>query len=461
MQSLRENLLKRVAPPSPKTRSNSNSRKALLDALAAQERLAKAGESSFRAASVLGLHFDNRASKRGLINYDSAAASRAGVNIHDPEGCFHILSNSPFTQRGICFPSVHHFVMAERFKGSPIEAEIPAAASLWEIDRLCEIGEQNEWERPDWPQVRLNALIVGTFLKFRQNPDALKVLIRTKQRTIVQENLPSHYQKWIAHEKVEKKRVDDAGGRDDYLYSSASRSARNRSKSASEFLNEKVHRESGAGQEEKTVITGSSHRNLGGAVLMSLRKKLILAFQYDEKARIKKRQMEILAQQMEEAKKKEVEVAAKAAAKAALEPSSKPKNNNNNNDNNNNNETPRRAQSNNNNKFPGNRSRTSSSTKKKTTIPGGKKFSSSTIVAAGKNSNANNNNKNHQNTEKTEEEKEKKQEQEKEEQKDDQEEVAVLNQYKEEEEIPSEADQQKELDEMQNEILADVMEGQE
>src|SRR3989338_5812248 len=150
MQSLRENLNKRVAPPSPKKRSNSNSRKALLDAIAAQERLAKAGESSYRAAAVLGLHFDARASKRGQVNYDNAAASRAGVNIHDPEGCFHILSCSPFTQRGICFPSVHHFVMAERFKGSPLEAELPAAASLWEIDRLCEIGEQNGWERSDW-----------------------------------------------------------------------------------------------------------------------------------------------------------------------------------------------------------------------------------------------------------------------------------------------------------------------
>lgn len=310
--NLRTNLNKRVTPPKTRKKSNSDSRSSLLAALEAQERLARAGECSFRAANANGLHFDQRAGKRAEANYDNQAASRAGVSIHDPEGCFHILSHTPFTQRGVYYPSVHHFVMSERFKGSPIESEIPAAASLWEIDRLCEQGEQNGWERPDWPQVRLNTLIIGTFLKFRQNGEALKILIRTKQKTIVQENLPTHYHKWIAHEKVEKIKKSAEDVEDDY------RSARSR-RSASEHLSQQAAEKAGVATDEKTVVTGSSHRNLGGAVLMSLRKKLMLAFQADEKARIKKRQMEILAQQLAEQKKKEEEKAAKAAAKEAAD----------------------------------------------------------------------------------------------------------------------------------------------
>jgi predicted NAD-dependent protein-ADP-ribosyltransferase YbiA (DUF1768 family) len=303
--NLRSNLNKRVAPPSasPRARTNSNSRKALLDALAAQERLAKAGESSFRAANALGLHFDQRASKRADLNYDNGAAARAGVPIHDQEACFHILSYTPFTQRGICYPTVHHFVMSERFKGSPIESEIPCAASLWEIDRLCEMGEENKWERPDWPQVRLNTLVIGTFLKFRQNADALKTLIRTKQRTIVQENLPAHYQKWIAHEKVEKQKKSSDEVEEETRKAGGSR------RSAADFLSQQAAVSTHG--DEKTVITGSTHKNLGGAVLMSIRKKLIYAFQADEKSRIKKRQMEILAQQLQEQKKKEEEKAEK------------------------------------------------------------------------------------------------------------------------------------------------------
>lgn len=309
--NLRSNLNKRVAPPStsPRNRTNSGSRKALLDALAAQERLAKAGESSFRAANANGLHFDQRVGKRADVNYDNAAASRAGVHVHDPEACFHILSFTPFTQRGICYPSVHHFVMAERFKGSPIESEIPSAASLWEIDRLCEMGEQNNWERPDWPQVRLNTLVIGTFLKFRQNSDALKVLIRTKQRTIVQESIPAHYQKWIAHEKVEKLKKNSEDAEEDSSSSARRVGGAAAKRSASEFLTQQAA--IAAYGDEKTVITGSTHKNLAGAVLMSIRKKLIYAFQADEKARIKKRQMEILAQQLQEQKKKEEEKAEK------------------------------------------------------------------------------------------------------------------------------------------------------
>ena len=160
----------------------------------------------------------------------------------------------------------------------------------------------------------MNTLIIGTFLKFRQNSEALKTLIRTKQKTIVQENLPPHYQKWIAHEKVEKVKKSTEELEDDY------RSARSR-RSASEHLSSIAAEKNGISNDEKTVVTGSSHKNLGGAVLMSIRKKLALAYQADEKARIKKRQMEILSQQLAEHKKKEEEKAAKLAAKEAAEAS--------------------------------------------------------------------------------------------------------------------------------------------
>lgn len=323
--NLRSNLNKAAAPPARQRRPTSGGRGNLLASLEEAERLAKAGESSFRAASARGLLFDHRASKRAHVVYDNHAASRAGVTLGDPEASFSILSFHPFTQRSLTYPTVHHYVMAERFAGSPIAAEIPQAASLWELDRLVGIGEANKWERPDWQQVRLNTLIMGNYLKFRQNHDIMRTLIRTKQRTIVTDPLPAHYRDWVAHEKVVKKNPtadeDDAANNNNNIASSdagasgsrllpflppliAAAAASTRSVT-SYLLNDKE-------KEEPTTITlGSTCKNLGGAVLMSLRKKLAIAFQADEKQRIKERQMQILKQQMEEKaardKKKEEE----------------------------------------------------------------------------------------------------------------------------------------------------------
>lgn len=102
-----------------------------------------------------------------------------------PYGCFSILSPHPIVVRHLHYPSVHHFFLCERFKGTPLEEDIRVATSLWEVDRLVKRGESQGLQRDDWDRTKADVMLLGNYYKFRQNADAQVILIQTGTKTIV------------------------------------------------------------------------------------------------------------------------------------------------------------------------------------------------------------------------------------------------------------------------------------
>lgn len=119
----------------------------------------------------------------------AAAASRAVIKFHDVNeptyGALSILSPHAIVVRHVTYPSVHHFFLCERFKGTGVEEEIRRATSLWEVDRQVRRGEANGLQREDWDRVKADVMLLGNYYKFKQNPDAQTVLQQTGQRPLV------------------------------------------------------------------------------------------------------------------------------------------------------------------------------------------------------------------------------------------------------------------------------------
>lgn len=116
--------------------------------------------------------------------------SKQGVakfhDVHDgPYGSFSVLSPHPITVRHQHYPSVHHFFLCERFKGTNIEEDIRSATSLWEVDRLVKRGESMNLQREDWDRVKTDVMLLGNYYKFKQNGDAQVILLQTGTKTIV------------------------------------------------------------------------------------------------------------------------------------------------------------------------------------------------------------------------------------------------------------------------------------
>jgi ribA/ribD-fused uncharacterized protein len=117
------------------------------------------------------------------------ASSRAVIRFHDvnevPYGALSMLSPHPITVRHVTYPSVHHYFLCERFKGTGVEEEIRKATSLWEVDRQVRRGEAVGLQRADWDAVKADIMLLATYYKFRQNSNAYEVLMQTGARPLV------------------------------------------------------------------------------------------------------------------------------------------------------------------------------------------------------------------------------------------------------------------------------------
>lgn len=115
--------------------------------------------------------------------------SRAVVKFHDVNdmtyGALSMLSPHPIRVRHVNYPSVHHFFLCERFKGTGIEEEIRAATSLWEVDRQVRRGEASGLQRDDWDRVKADVMLLANYYKFKQNPHAFEVLMSTGQKPLI------------------------------------------------------------------------------------------------------------------------------------------------------------------------------------------------------------------------------------------------------------------------------------
>lgn len=137
------------------------------------------------AATPLSAHDKQQA----LFSIPAGVSQKNLVRFHDVNdpvyGCFSVLSPHPVTVRHVTYPSVHHFFLCERFKGSGVEQEILKASSLWEVDRQVRRGEIAGLQLENWDAVKVDVMLLGNYYKFRQNPNALHTLLGTGHKILI------------------------------------------------------------------------------------------------------------------------------------------------------------------------------------------------------------------------------------------------------------------------------------
>ncbi|KAK7198007.1 hypothetical protein NESM_000756000 [Novymonas esmeraldas] len=100
--------------------------------------------------------------------------------VHDSQyGVLSPLSPSPLVVRHVQYPSLHHYFLCERFKGSPAERWVAEATTVWSLDRLVKTAEAEGHQRTNWNKVKVDVMLLGTYLKFKQNEAARAVLLST------------------------------------------------------------------------------------------------------------------------------------------------------------------------------------------------------------------------------------------------------------------------------------------
>lgn len=106
--------------------------------------------------------------------------------VHDPNyGILSPLSPHPVVVRHRQYPSLHHYFLCERFKDTPVEPQLQSAASVWELERIVREAEAKSYQREDWNQVKIDVMLLGNYLKFKQNESPRKVLLETETKLLV------------------------------------------------------------------------------------------------------------------------------------------------------------------------------------------------------------------------------------------------------------------------------------
>lgn len=153
--------------------------------------------SSYRSSSQMGASSINNPQQQFsaqpqmplITSIPAGVAAKNLVRFHDVNdpvyGCFSVLSPHSVTVRHVTYPSVHHFFLCERFKGSGVEQEILRATSLWEVDRQVRKGEISGLQLENWDAVKADVMLLGNYYKFRQNENALRTLLGTGNKILI------------------------------------------------------------------------------------------------------------------------------------------------------------------------------------------------------------------------------------------------------------------------------------
>lgn len=132
-----------------------------------------------------------------ITSIPAGVSAKSMVRFHDPNdpqyGAFSVLSPHPVTIRHVTYPSVHHFFLCERFKGSGVEQEILKASSLWEVDRQVRKGEIAGLQLENWDAIKVDVMLLGNYYKFRQNPNAMHILLGTHQKLLIDSTPADHF----------------------------------------------------------------------------------------------------------------------------------------------------------------------------------------------------------------------------------------------------------------------------
>ncbi|KAL6062633.1 NADAR domain-containing protein, variant 4 [Balamuthia mandrillaris] len=101
-----------------------------------------------------------------------------------PYGCFSNSSAHPITLHDKEWPTVEHYLQAQKFAGLPMEEQIRGAISAKEAKSLGSTKEIPK--RRDWDRVKDNVLYEAVLAKCRQHKDVSRLLLSTG-------NAPIHY----------------------------------------------------------------------------------------------------------------------------------------------------------------------------------------------------------------------------------------------------------------------------
>eukprot|EP00758_Cryptobia_borreli_P007285 Tbor_TRINITY_DN5274_c0_g2::TRINITY_DN5274_c0_g2_i1::g.16053::m.16053/K09935/K09935; uncharacterized protein len=114
--------------------------------------------------------------------------------IHDsPFGSLSPLSPHPVVVRHQYFSSLNHFFQTRRFSGTSSEESLSAAKTLWELERLTKKAEDALHQAADWDTLKPDVMLLGNYLKFKQNSDASVVLLQTGMKLLVYHNADSYW----------------------------------------------------------------------------------------------------------------------------------------------------------------------------------------------------------------------------------------------------------------------------
>jgi hypothetical protein len=87
-------------------------------------------------------------------------------------------SESPFSLRGFDWPTLQHYVQAQKFHGSKFEELVRLAPTAAEAVQIAEENKSNV--RPNWEKIYPEILFEGTLSKIDQHPQLRELLISTE-----------------------------------------------------------------------------------------------------------------------------------------------------------------------------------------------------------------------------------------------------------------------------------------
>jgi ribA/ribD-fused uncharacterized protein len=101
-------------------------------------------------------------------------------------GCFSNFARYPVKIDGLVWPSTEHYCQAQKFKDPGRREAIRKAKTPAEAARM---GRNRRWRiRPDWDRLRWQVMRKAVKAKFDQHPELAKILVETRQDTIVERN---------------------------------------------------------------------------------------------------------------------------------------------------------------------------------------------------------------------------------------------------------------------------------
>eukprot|EP01012_Entosiphon_sulcatum_P030587 TRINITY_DN3781_c0_g1_i1.p1 TRINITY_DN3781_c0_g1~~TRINITY_DN3781_c0_g1_i1.p1 ORF type:complete len:172 (-),score=30.27 TRINITY_DN3781_c0_g1_i1:16-531(-) len=109
-----------------------------------------------------------------------------------PYGIFHVTSSHPIEVRHIKYTSMYHYLLAQKFKGTEIEAKIRSAPSLWDVERFARNARDND-VREDWEEVKNEVMLTGCYYKFKQHLPLQTLLLGTGNKVIVFHTATDNY----------------------------------------------------------------------------------------------------------------------------------------------------------------------------------------------------------------------------------------------------------------------------